>query len=98
MKTTKLEEAFKDVDAAFLLGTMPDSESKEKKDFLSSNVKIFKLLGGALDKYAKKDIKVLVIGNSANTSALICSLHAPSIPKKNFTAMTRLVQNRYITL
>ncbi|XP_026806591.1 malate dehydrogenase, cytoplasmic-like isoform X2 [Rhopalosiphum maidis] len=94
VKTTKLEEAFKDVDAAFLLDTMPDSGSKEKKDFLSSNVKIFKLLGGALDKYAKKDVKVLVIGNSANTNALICSLHAPSIPKKNFTAMTRLAQNR----
>jgi len=97
VKTAKLEEAFRDVDAAFLIGTMPNNESKEKKDLLSSNVKIFKLLGKALDKYAKKDVKVLVIGNSANTNALICSLHAPSIPKQNFTAMTRLDQNRYIT-
>lgn len=94
VKTAKLEEAFRDVDAAFLLGTMPNNESKEKKDLLSSNVKIFKLLGEALDKYAKKDVKVLVIGNPANTNALICSLHAPSIPKQNFTAMTRLDQNR----
>ncbi|KAF0710491.1 malate dehydrogenase, cytoplasmic-like isoform X2, partial [Aphis craccivora] len=94
VKTAKLEEAFRDVDAAFLIGTMPNNESKEKKDLLSSNVKIFKLLGKALDKYAKKDVKVLVIGNSANTNALICSLHAPSIPKQNFTAMTRLDQNR----
>lgn len=96
MKTSKLEVAFKNVDAAFLLGTMPNSESKEKKDFLSSNAKTFKLLGEALDKFASKDVKVLVVGNPANTNALICSLNAPSIPKENFTAMTRLDQNRYI--
>jgi len=96
VKTTEPEVAFKDVDAAFLVGAMPNSESKEKKDFLSSNVNTFKLLGEALDKFASKDVKVLVVGNPANTNALICSLNAPSIPKENFTVMTRLDQNRYI--
>lgn len=95
VKTTSLEIAFKDVDAAFLLGAMPNSECKQKKYFLSSNVTIFKLLGEALDKYANKDVKVLVVGNPANTNALVCSKYAPSIPKKNFTALTRLDQNRY---
>ncbi|XP_022171841.1 malate dehydrogenase, cytoplasmic-like [Myzus persicae] len=94
VKTTKFEVAFKNVDAAFLLGTMPNSDRKEQKDFLSSNVKKFKLLGEALDKYANKDVKVLVVGNPANTNALVCSINAPSIPKENFTAMTRLDQNR----
>ncbi|KAE9538791.1 hypothetical protein AGLY_005373, partial [Aphis glycines] len=75
-ENSKLEEAFRGIDAAFLLGTMPNSESE------------------ALNKYANKDVKVLVIGNPANTNALIRSLHAPSIPKQNFTAMTRLDQNR----
>ncbi|CAB0029297.1 unnamed protein product [Trichogramma brassicae] len=55
---------------------------------------IFKVQGEALDKFAKKDVKVLVVGNPANTNALICSHYAPSIPKENFTAMTRLDQNR----
>lgn len=66
----------------------------ERKDLLSANVKIFKVQGEALDKYAKKNVKVLVVGNPANTNALICSKYAPSIPKENFTAMTRLDQNR----
>lgn len=66
----------------------------ERKDLLSANVKIFKVQGEALDKFAKKDVKVLVVGNPANTNALICSKYAPSIPKENFTAMTRLDQNR----
>lgn len=86
--------AFKDVDAAFLVGAMPRKEGMERKDLLSANVKIFKVQGEALDKYAKKDVKVLVVGNPANTNALICSKYAPSIPKENFTAMTRLDQNR----
>lgn len=95
MKTTDPGIAFKDVDAAFLVGAMPRREGMERKDLLSANVKIFKVQGEALDKYAKKDVKVLVVGNPANTNALICSFYAPSIPKENFTAMTRLDQNRY---
>lgn len=73
---------------------MPRREGMERKDLLSANVKIFKVQGEALDKHAKKDVKVLVVGNPANTNALICSHYAPSIPKENFTAMTRLDQNR----
>lgn len=57
-------------------------------------MKIFKVQGEALDKHAKKDVKVLVVGNPANTNAFICSHYAPSIPRDNFTAMTRLDQNR----
>ncbi|KAJ9594322.1 hypothetical protein L9F63_014239, partial [Diploptera punctata] len=87
-------EAFKDVDAAFLVGAMPRKQGMERKDLLSANVKIFKVQGEALDKHAKKSVKVLVVGNPANTNALICAKYAPSIPKENFTAMTRLDQNR----
>jgi malate dehydrogenase len=88
------EVAFKDVDAAFMVGAMPRREGMERKDLLAANVKIFKAQGEALDKFAKKSVKVLVVGNPANTNALICSHYAPSIPKDNFSAMTRLDQNR----
>lgn len=86
--------AFTDIDSAFLVGSMPRREGMERKDLLAANVKIFKSQGKALDQYAKKDVKVLIVGNPANTNALICSKYAPSIPKENFTAMTRLDQNR----
>lgn len=86
--------AFKNVAAAFLVGAMPRKEGMERKDLLAANVEIFKVQGEALDKHARKDVKVLVVGNPANTNALICSHYAPSIPKQNFTAMTRLDQNR----
>lgn len=86
--------AFKDVSAAFLVGSMPRREGMERKDLLAANVKIFKVQGEALNNHAKKDVKVLVVGNPANTNALICSHYAPSIPRENFTAMTRLDQNR----
>ena len=62
----------------------------ERKDLLTENAKIFKEQGEAIEKYAKKTIKVLVVGNPANTNALIASHYAPSVPKKNFTAFTRL--------
>merc|ERR1719305_300067 len=88
------EVAFKDVDAAFLVGAMPRKEGMERKDLLALNVKIFKVQGQAMDQHAKKSVKVLVVGNPANTNALICSHYAPSIPKENFSAMTRLDQNR----
>merc|ERR1712062_834626 len=86
--------AFKDVDAAFLVGAMPRKEGMERKDLLALNVKIFKVQGQALDQFAKKTCKILVVGNPANTNALICSHYAPSIPKENFSAMSRLDQNR----
>jgi malate dehydrogenase len=86
--------AFKDISAAFLVGAMPRREGMERKDLLAANVKIFKVQGEALNSVAKKDVKVLVVGNPANTNALIYSHYAPSIPRENFTAMTRLDQNR----
>ena len=92
--TDNPNEAFKDIDAAFLVGAMPRKEGMERKDLLAANVKIFKVQGEALDKFAKKSVKVLVVGNPANTNALICSHYAPTIPKENFSAMTRLDQNR----
>ncbi|XP_023347140.1 malate dehydrogenase, cytoplasmic [Eurytemora carolleeae] len=73
--------AFKDIDAAFLVGAMPRKEGMERKDLLAANVKIFKVQGQALDQVAKKTVKVMVVGNPANTNALICSHYAPSIPK-----------------
>merc|ERR1711981_1223750 len=86
--------AFKNIDAAFMVGAMPRREGMERKDLLAANVKIFKVQGQAMEKFAKKSVKVLVVGNPANTNALICSHYAPSIPKENFSAMTRLDQNR----
>jgi len=86
--------AFKDIDAAFLVGAMPRKEGMERKDLLAANVKIFKVQGQALDQHAKKSVKVLVVGNPANTNALMCANYAPSIPRENFSAMTRLDQNR----
>lgn len=94
LKTTDPKIAFKCVDVAFLLASVQRKTSQIRSDFLSKNVIIFKEQGEALDKYAKKDVKVLVVGNPANTNALICSYYAPSIPKNNFTALTRLDQNR----
>lgn len=92
--TADPEVAFKDVSAAFLVGAMPRKQGMERKDLLAANVKIFQVQGEAMDKYARKDVKVLVVGNPANTNALVCATYAPSIPKENFTAMTRLDQNR----
>jgi len=86
--------AFKDIDAAFMVGAMPRREGMERKDLLAANVKIFKVQGQAMDKLAKKSVKVLVVGNPANTNALIISHYAPSIPKENISAMTRLDHNR----
>lgn len=86
--------AFKDVDAAFMVGAMPRKDGMERKDLLKANVKIFYEQGQALDKVAKKTVKVLVVGNPANTNACILSRYAPSIPKENFTCLTRLDQNR----
>lgn len=92
--TTDPAVAFNNVAAAFLVGAMPRKEGMERKDLLSANVKIFKAQGQALDQFARKDVKVLVVGNPANTNAVVCSHYAPSIPRENFSAMTRLDQNR----
>jgi len=86
--------AFKDIDVAILVGAMPRKEGMERKDLLKANAKIFETQGKALDANAKKTVKVVVVGNPANTNALLCSKSAPSIPKENFTCLTRLDQNR----
>eukprot|EP00053_Salpingoeca_punica_P006436 m.60867 g.60867 ORF g.60867 m.60867 type:complete len:336 (+) comp13692_c0_seq1:403-1410(+) len=88
------EVAFKDCDAAILVGAMPRKEGMERKDLLAANVKIFKVQGMALDKVAKKSVKVLVVGNPANTNCLVTSVYAPSIPKSQFTCLTQLDLNR----
>jgi len=80
-----------------LVGAKPRGPGMERKDLLNENAKIFKAQGEALDKFASKNVKVLVVGNPANTNALIASHYAPSIPKKNFTALTRLDQNRALS-
>jgi len=92
--TFNAEEAFKDIDVAILVGAMPRKEGMERKDLLKANVKIFKAQGAALDKVAKKSVKVLVVGNPANTNCFICRKYAPSIPAANFSCLTRLDQNR----
>ncbi|XP_059176430.1 malate dehydrogenase, cytoplasmic-like [Physella acuta] len=86
--------AFKDVDAAFMVGAMPRKDGMERKDLLKANVKIFKAQGQAMDRLSKKTVKVVVVGNPANTNACILSRYAPSIPKENITCLTRLDQNR----
>lgn len=89
------EPAFTDIDAAFLVGSMPRKEGMERKDLLAANVKIFKSQGAALAKFAKETVKVLVVGNPANTNAMTAAKYAaPRIPATNFSAMTRLDQNR----
>lgn len=94
--TSDLSVAFKDIDVAILVGAMPRREGMERKDLLKANARIFQTQGDALEKYAKKTVKVLVVGNPANTNCLIASICAPSIPKENFSALTRLDQNRGI--
>ena len=93
--TTDQEEiAFKDIDVAVLAGSMPRREGMERKDLLAANVKIFKSQGQALDKFAKKTVKVVVVGNPANTNCYILAKFAPSIAQENFTCLTRLDHNR----
>lgn len=94
MCTTDYEEAFTGADVALLIGAKPRGKGMVRADLLKANATIFEGQGKAIDKFANKDIKVLVVGNPANTNALICMTNAPSISRKNFTAMTRLDQNR----
>jgi malate dehydrogenase len=92
--TDDVQVAFTNIDVAILVGAMPRREGMERKDLLKANAKIFEGQGKALDKFAKKTVKVLVVGNPANTNCLLASKMAPSIPKENFSCMTRLDQNR----
>merc|ERR1712154_98374 len=90
----KAEVAFKDVDYAVLVGGFPRKKGMLRKDLLAKNSPILKAMGEALEKYAKKTVKVVVVANPANTNCLIAATNAPSIPKKNFCALTRLDYNR----
>jgi malate dehydrogenase len=92
--TSDIPTAFKDIDVAILVGAMPRREGMERKDLLKANVRIFKQQGEALSQYAKKTVKVVVVGNPANTNAFICKMYAKGIPPENFTCLTRLDQNR----
>jgi len=90
-------EAFKDADFALLVGAKPRGPGMERKDLLLENAKIFIEQGKALDAVASRDIRVLVVGNPANTNAYIAMKSAPSLPQKHFTAMLRLDHNRALS-
>ncbi|HEY1460267.1 MAG TPA: malate dehydrogenase [Casimicrobiaceae bacterium] len=89
--------AFRDADIAMLVGARPRGPGMERKDLLLENAKIFTEQGKALDATASRGIKVLVVGNPANTNAYIAMKSAPSLPPKNFTAMLRLDHNRALS-
>ncbi len=89
--------AFKDADYALLVGARPRGPGMERKDLLSANAQIFTAQGKALDAVASRSVKVLVVGNPANTNAYIAMKSAPSLPQKNFTAMLRLDHNRALS-
>jgi len=89
--------AFKDIDVALLVGARPRGPGMERKDLLSANAQIFTAQGKALNAVAKRTVKVLVVGNPANTNAYIAMKSAPDLPKKNFTAMLRLDHNRALS-
>ena len=89
--------AFKDVDVALLVGARPRGPGMERKDLLEANAQIFTVQGKALDAVASRDVKVLVVGNPANTNAHIAMKSAPNLPAKNFTAMLRLDHNRALS-
>ena len=96
VRTDDPDVAFGDVDVALLVGAMPRKEGMERSDLLSANGGIFKPQGEALSRVAKRDVKVLVVGNPANTNALIAQQNAADLDPGRFTAMTRLDHNRAI--
>ncbi|MBT8114449.1 MAG: malate dehydrogenase [Arenicella sp.] len=89
--------AFTDTDYALLVGARPRGPGMERKDLLEANAAIFSVQGKSINKVASRDIKVLVVGNPANTNALITAANAPDIDQKQFTAMTRLDHNRALS-
>jgi malate dehydrogenase len=92
--TDQADIAFKDTDYALLVGARPRGPGMERKDLLEANAAIFSAQGKAINDNASRDIKVLVVGNPANTNALITQRNAPDIDARQFTAMTRLDHNR----
>ncbi|MFN7781763.1 MAG: malate dehydrogenase [Lysobacterales bacterium] len=91
------EVAFKDADVALLVGAMPRGPGMERKDLLLKNAEIFTVQGRALNKVASRNVKVLVVGNPANTNAYIAMKSAPDLDPNNFTAMLRLDHNRALS-
>ena len=89
--------AFKDTDYALLVGARPRGPGMERKDLLAANAQIFTAQGKALNSAASRDVRVLVVGNPANTNAYIAMKSAPQLPRKNFTAMLRLDHNRALS-
>jgi malate dehydrogenase len=94
VQTDDARAAFRDCDYALLVGARPRGPGMERKDLLLANAQIFSAQGKALDEAASREVRVLVVGNPANTNALIAASNAPGIARQNFTAMTRLDHNR----
>ena len=94
VQTDDAKTAFRDCDYALLVGARPRGPGMERKDLLLANAQIFSAQGKALDAAARPDVRMLVVGNPANTNALIAASNAPGIERRNFTAMTRLDHNR----
>jgi len=92
--TSDANVGFKDCNFAMLVGARPRGPGMERKDLLLENAKIFSAQGKALDAVASREVRVLVVGNPANTNSLIAQRNAPSLPRNRFTAMTRLDHNR----
>lgn len=92
--TTDPDEAFKDVDFALLVGSRPRGPGMERKELLEANAQIFSVQGKSLNDHASSNVKVLVVGNPANTNCLIAQRNAPNLDPRQFTAMTRLDHNR----
>jgi malate dehydrogenase len=89
--------AFRDIDAGMLVGSRPRSAGMERRDLLAANAEIFKVQGKALNEAAKREARVIVVGNPANTNAAILAKHAPDFPAANITAMVRLDHNRALS-
>jgi len=94
VQTDSVQKAFEGADYALLVGAKPRSKGMERGDLLKENAKIFAEQGKALNSYSNRNVRVVVVGNPANTNAMITSHYAPKIPTKQITAMTRLDQNR----
>jgi len=97
LATDDARVAFRDCDVALLVGARPRGPGMERKDLLRANAQIFSAQGRALDEVARRSVRVLVVGNPANTNALIASHNAPGIDRRRFTAMTRLDHNRALS-
>ncbi len=97
IQTSDANVAFKDIDYGLLVGSRPRGPGMERKDLLEANAAIFSVQGKALNEHASRDVKILVVGNPANTNCLIAQRNAPDLDPRQFTAMTRLDHNRAMT-